>query len=419
MSNNFKFFKGSDILSDVIALDVSKNHSYVVWYRNKQCMDEFDCLHNQVGFKHLKAVTDSADNPAVYFEATGVYSRPVVRFCQDNHLPYTQLNPLELHLRSENLRRVKTDQLDAHKIARSVTENNYRQTEIWSRDYRQLRELTRFCDQITNDIKLAQGKLYTALEQTFPEEEQLFKNKISELALNVILLFPHPDSVHGLSRTKLKNKLMSQTDKRLSKTKGLKYAEKLITFAQISYPASDINSIQVQEVRYYCRQLIDLIKQKEILIDQMRMLSDPLPAYQIFISMPGIGPLSASQLLGELGDITRFDDANQLNAYIGIDLNRYQSGQYQRQDHINKRGNPHARALVYLIVRNMIRQQASAPNHIVDYYYRLKKRPIPKRDKVAIVACMNRTLKCLYAMTMAGTKYVYAYTDSKSNNVQE
>lgn len=154
-------------------------------------MDEFDCLHNQVGFKHLKAITDSADNPAVYFEATGVYSRPVVRFCQDNHLPYTQLNPLELHLRSENLRRVKTDQLDAHKIARSVTENNYRQTEMWSRDYRQLRELTRFCDQVTNDIKLVQGKLYTALEQTFPEEEQLFKNKISKLALNVILLIPY------------------------------------------------------------------------------------------------------------------------------------------------------------------------------------------------------------------------------------
>lgn len=350
----------------------------------------------------------------MYFEATGVYSRSVVRFCQDNNLSYTQLNPLELHLRSENLRRVKTDQADAHKIAHSAIENNYRQTAAWSKDYRQLRELTRFYDQITNDIKLEQGKLYTALEQTFPEEEQLFKSRVSKLALNIILLFPHPDFVHGLSRTKLKNKLMSQTDKRLSKTKGLKYAEKLIKYAQISYPATDVDSIQVQEVQYYCRQLIDLTKQKELLIGQMKILSESLPTYQIFISMPGIGLLTAAQLLGELGDITRFDNANQLNAYIGIDLNRYQSGQYRRQDHINKRGNPHARALVYLIVRNMIRQQAAAPNHIVDYYYQLKKRPIPKKDKVAIVACMNRTLKCLYAMVMTGTKYVYAYADSKS-----
>ncbi len=33
----------------------------------------------------------------------------------------------------------------------------------------------------------------------------------------------------------------------------------------------------------------------------------------------------------------------------------------------------------------MIRQQKAAPNHIVDYYYKLKKQPIPKKDKVATV----------------------------------
>lgn len=139
-----------------------------------------------------------------------------------------------------------------------------------------------------------------------------------------------------------------------------------------------------------------------------------LPQFQIYQSMPGIGALSAAQLVGELGDILRFDNANQVNAYVGIDLNRYQSGKYMRQDHINKRGNAHARALLYLIVRNMIRQKAAASNHIVDYYGKLKSSPISKRDKVAIVACMNKTLKCLYAMVLTGTKYRYRYTDSKS-----
>ncbi|WP_143464223.1 transposase, partial [Secundilactobacillus pentosiphilus] len=156
-----------------------------------------------------------------------------------------------------------------------------------------------------------------------------------------------------------------------------------------------------------CRQLMALTQEKATLINQLKTLAQPLPAFDIYTSMPGIGDLTAAQLLGEIGDITRFDNANQINAFIGIDLNRYQSGGYQRQDHINKRGNPYGRALVYMLVRNMIRQKAAAPNHIVDYYYRLKKRPIPKRDKVAVVACMNRTLKCLYAMVLTGTKYHY------------
>ncbi|MDQ8410916.1 IS110 family transposase, partial [Enterococcus faecium] len=49
---------------------------------------------------------------------------------------------------------------------------------------------------------------------------------------------------------------------------------------------------------------------------------------------------------------------------------------------------------------------------IVDYYYKLKKQPIPKKDKVATVACMNKLLKCMHAMVRAHTEYVYAYAVS-------
>lgn len=66
-----------------------------------------------------------------------------------------------------------------------------------------------------------------------------------------------------------------------------------------------------------------------------------IPEDALYASAPGIGLQSVAQLIGELGDIRQFDNANQLNAYVGIDLNRYHSGQYTRQDHINKRGNPH------------------------------------------------------------------------------
>lgn len=212
---------------------------------------------------------------------------------------------------------------------------------------------------------------------------------------------------------------MSQTDKKLSKAKGLQYAEKLITFAKDSYPSADADSVQVREVQYYCRRLIELAQQEDALRKQLITAAKPQAEFQLYQSMPGIGALSAAQLVGELGDILRFDNSKQLNAYVGIDLNRYQSGEYTRQDHINKRGNSHARALLYVIIKNMIRKQAAAPNHIIDYYYKLKKQPIPKLDKVAMVACMNKTLKCLYAMVMTGTKYRYRYTDSKSTNHTE
>ncbi|WP_228764852.1 IS110 family transposase [Lactobacillus johnsonii] len=43
-------------------------------------------------------------------------------------------------------------------------------------------------------------------------------------------------------------------------------------------------------------------------------------------------------LLGFTGDLNRFSTYKQLNAYLGVDLNRYQSGKSEKRDKINRRG---------------------------------------------------------------------------------
>ncbi len=60
-----------------------------------------------MGFGRLDATAKCANNPTFYFEATGIYSRPMERYCRDNKIPYALLNPLELHLKTENLRPCK------------------------------------------------------------------------------------------------------------------------------------------------------------------------------------------------------------------------------------------------------------------------------------------------------------------------
>lgn len=389
--------------------------SYCVWYRGQHCLKEFSLPHTKTGFKQLLKLIQAAQEPSIYFEATGVYSRVVEQFCELNHLRFYRLNPLEEHLKSESLRQLKTDQKDAHRIALTAEENHFRLTTPWSPTYWKLHELNRFYEQLDSDWRLQINHLHAALEQTFPELKQLFANRTSKLALNVVELFPHPSLVKPLSQVKLKNKLMQSTDKRLSKAKGYKYANQLLKLASDSYPAANSGSIQVDEVRYYARRLINLAKQKAALIKQMKSVAQSLPEYQIYCSFPGIGNQTAAQLMSELGDIRRFENANQLNAYVGIDIRRYQSGKYLDQDHINKRGDAIARKLLFLTVGNMIRRQHDQPNHIVDYYYRLKqKRPYSKTNKVAKVACMNKTLKCLLSMVKHQQKYQYRYTDSKS-----
>lgn len=166
---------------------------------------------------------------------------------------------------------------------------------------------------------------------------------------------------------------MKSTTKKISENRAKQKASQILEYAKESYPAVSVNSIQIQKVQYYSKGLLDLLEQKENISRQMITESKSLPEFDILISLPGIAEKSAALFIGEVGSLSRFPNHKKVNAFLGIDIRRYQSGKYAGQDHINKRGNPNGRKILYIIVRNMIRQQKSSPNHIVDYYYKLKK----------------------------------------------
>ena len=396
----------------ILALDVSMGKSYVVIYHETTCLFEQEILHDKTHFNALlQEIYALPERQQIVFEATGVYSRVIETFCQKNHFTYCLLNPLEAKRQlNSDLRSVKTDKRDAHRLAQ--THGQFLRKQKQSEIYEQTRYLARFYQQIESDIKHMRMNLHTALQLTFPELETLFTNRLSKLALNLVELFLHPDYLAHLSQTKLKNVLKKNTDKKISNQKALAKAQTLLSLAQNSYPAEPIQSISVQKVVYYARQLKQLLMTKEQLTKQLVETAKRTIEFDFYQSIPGIGELSAGLIIGELGDIRRFSTHKQLNAFVGVDTRRYQSGKYIAQEHMNKHGNPKARKNLYFIVMNMIRQQAAGPNHIVDYYYKLKTQPSPKKHKVALIACINKLLKCLYSMVRHSSTYDYSYTVS-------
>lgn len=404
----------------VVALDVSMKKSYAVIYESNTCLWEGIVAHTRTGFDILlNEIQNLPQTPEVVFEATGVYSRPVESFCQKNDLPYALLNPLQAkkQLEEDTLRSWKTDKQDAHKLAQTHA-GKRRTPKVVQKDvYQDLRDLSRFYQEVEEEVKRTRMHLHNCLQLVFPELEQFFSSRINSYALTLISLFPHPDLVLRSTPTKIKNLFLKSTRKNISENRARKKAEELINLAQDAYPAVTENSVHCQKTIYYAERLQDLLLQKQALQDQMIDMARELPEHDLYITIPGIGELSSALLIGELGDVRRFETSNQLNAFVGIDIRRYQSGNYTGKDHINKRGNPKGRKILFFSVRNMIRQQKSAPNHIVDYYYKLKKQPVPKKDKVAVVACMNKLLKCMHSMVRNHTKYDYAYTASKGQSI--
>ena len=104
-------------------------------------------------------------------------------------------------------------------------------------------------------------------------------------------------------------------------------------------------------MKHLVNQIQEETKLKASIIEQMTALAKELPEYNELLSIPGLGVRTVVSLIGELGDIRRFRNSNVLNAFIGIDLRHYESGDYVANDHISKRGNTVARKILFKAIQ--------------------------------------------------------------------
>lgn len=66
-------------------------------------------------------------------------------------------------------------------------------------------------------------------------------------------------------------------------------------------------------------------------------------------TIPGVGNVIGAVILGEIGDIERFDNPSKLVAYAGLDLPISQSGEYEASSgKLSKRGSPYLRKALYM-----------------------------------------------------------------------
>ena len=144
----------------------------------------------------------------------------------------------------------------------------------------------------------------------------------------------------------------------------------------------------------------------------MVALAQPLPEYDILRSIPGIAETTATSIIGELRDIRRFKSANQINAFIGIDLKHYESGDFLGQEHITKRGNPYARKILYKCIHNIASASHTNPCHIANFYEKRKRQSTIASTKPHTIASIHRLIRTMYYLIMHNKLYDYTLAQS-------
>ena len=402
-----------NMMRTVFGIDVSKASSEVAIVINGEKIHGYTMPNDAIGFTRLLDDLKTVQKPEIIFEARGVYSHRLQAFLEENGYAYTQLNPLEAKKQLDSLRVRKTDKIDAETLAISQFVLNRKPTYIQEEVYQELRDLSRFYQNLTEDIVRTKNRLHKVLQVTFPEMENILSTPTREQYWNLVMTFPYKDFVLELSKDELLEGIRQSTSKRISDKRVAYLAQKLAALANQSYCAVKKNSPILEEVRYYAKELLRLSEQRQAVLEQMVELAQPLPEYEILLSIPGIAETTATSMIGELEDIRRFQSANQINAFIGIDLRHYESGNFLVKEHITKRGNPYARKILFKCIHNIAAASHTNPCHIEDFYEKRKRQSQTTSTKPHTIASIHRLIRTMYYLITHNKLYDYTSTQNR------
>ena len=313
----------------------------------------------------------------------------------------------------DSLRVRKTDKIDAEKLAKSQLVHNRKPTYVQEEVYQHLRDLSRFYQNLTEDLVRAKNRLHKVLQITFPELENLLSTPTGEQYWNLVMAFPCKEFVLRLSQSDLCEIIRQSTSKRISEKRIAYLTDKLIKLAKQSFCAVKKNSPMLEVVRYYAQELLRLSERRQVVLNDMVTLAQPLPEVDILRSIPGIAETTATSIIGELGDIRRFQSSNQINAFIGIDLRHYESGKFLAKEHITKRGNPYARKILFKCIHNIASASHTNPCHIADFYEKRKRLSTIASTKPHAIASIHRLIRTMYYLITHNKLYDYSLTQNR------
>ena len=120
-------------------------------------------------------------------------------------------------------------------------------------------------------------------------------------------------------------------------------------------------------------QILQSINQIELYNSQLEEVENEIKTIMdridsVIKTIPGIGSLNGAMIIGEIGDITRFQKPCQLLAYAGLDPSVYQSGNFNAaRTRMSKRG---SKLLRYALINAA--WQTTLVNDTFKNYYDLK-----------------------------------------------
>ena len=401
-------------MKNVLSIDVANGKSEVLLiteygevliepYEVKHCLSEFNLLREKIDSFNLNDLT-------IFMESTSTYHLPIQRFFTKNNYNVLVINPILGKNNTRNLRKTKTDIEDCYNLADLFFKNTVKiHTKTMNDIYSSMIELSRQEKHLTESLVRSKNRFKQIIANAFPEYIKCFTSNdiFGKTSLNFIKEFPHADIIKEKRINALANNLYKSCKNGCSYAKCLNKAKKIKELANNSYPGIDIDSCEVKNLI----NITEIISYSDTKLSEVKQdiikLAKQTPYFNIINSIYGVGETASAQIIAELGDINRFENIKQLNAFCGLDPTIVQSGKtINYHGPISKRGNRNARKIIFITCCSIIRSSVlHNVNSELLLYYR-KKQVENKHFKECITACSTKLLRIIFAMCKNNSLYV-------------
>lgn len=379
-------------------IDVAKHkHAVVVLDDHGQTHRPVFTIENtREGLDFLvEALQRLGDEVMVGLEATGHYWLSLYDVLTRQGYAVVVINPLQIaSYRKSGVRKVKNDRTDAVWIADFLRIANLPASSREIPLLLQLRELSRFRYWLSEQIGDCKRKLITILDRVFPEYESLFSSVFVTSSRALLQEAVSAQEFADFDLQELTNLLARNSRGRF----GVEKARQLQDQARQSIGVGFLADAAQVELRCLLAQL-DLLEEQqaevELALEEL-MLAIP----QHILTIPGIGLPTGAAILAEIGDVARFESADKLVAYAGIDATVHQSGQFQATEmHMSKRGSPYLRLALWQAASMCLQH-----NEELRAYYE-KKRREGKAHGTALGAVCRKLLVRVFVILKENRAY--------------
>jgi transposase len=151
-------------------------------------------------------------------------------------------------------------------------------------------------------------------------------------------------------------------------------------------------------------EILELETRIEAVSKQLEAVGAETPLVERLQTIPGIGPISATALVGFIGDASRFRSSRQFACYLGLTPREHSSGGKRQLGRISKQGDPYLRRLLIQGAHAVLvwADRKENPDHFRTWALNVVDR---RGRQKAVIAVANKMARLVWAIWTSGKPF--------------